>query len=295
MYGFCEALAVRKNVNALNKQLKRLHTEEAKRKKSAYQRLANRLNRSEYGKMLENKLKAANMKIGPFEWTLIRAGAVIIVTVLLYRLIALGFPYNVTAAYFLVNWGGKQFLKTRANKYAKLINHQLPEVCRMMASCIRAGLSIQQSIEMVAKELKPPAGPLFQAMRSEIKVGTTLDAVLERLIERFSGKEIRLMTQTILVQRQAGGNLSQALDHLARTLEERERMNQELSNQTAESRYIAFTLALMPIFLIIAFNMVFKGFITPVFTLPGLILLAVVLALMAVGFILIRKVSNIKA
>ncbi len=293
--GAIEMVSVRKKINALNKKLRQLHTEEARRKKSLYQRLAVRLNQSEYGKEWEEKLKSANMKLGLFDWTLIRAAALLIITILLYSLVGLNFPYNVTAAYFLMNLGSKRWLKMRSGKYAQLINRQLPEVCRMMASCIRAGLSVQQAIEMVARELKPPAGPLFQAMSSELRMGTTIDAVLERLHERFTSKDIRLMTQTILVQRRAGGNLSQALDHLAKTLEDRERMNQELSNQTAESRYIAFTLALMPIFLIIAFNMVFKGFVTPIFTLPGLILLAVVLALMITGFLLIRKVSNIKA
>ena len=144
MYGFCETVAVRKNANALNKQLKKLHTEDAKRKKSAYRRLANRLNRSEYGKDLENKLKAANMKTGPFEWTLVRAGALIIVTVMLYKLIALGFPYNVTAAYFLVNWGSKQVLKSRASKYAQPIPARLPEVRQTIATRIRAAPSVSQ-------------------------------------------------------------------------------------------------------------------------------------------------------
>ena len=126
-------------------------------------------------------------------------------------------------------------------------------------------------------------------------MGTTLHLVLERVHERFTSKDIRLLTQTIIVQRQAGGNLGQALDHLAKTLEERERMNKEISNQTAESRYIALTLALMPVFLIVVFNMVFKGFIMPIFTVPGMVLVAVVLLLMTVGFLMIRKVSNIKA
>jgi tight adherence protein B len=295
MIGMIEAVSVRKKINTLSNRLRQLHTEEARRTKSPYQRLAARLNKSEYGKELDDKLKSANLKIAPFEWMLIRAAALLVITILLYKLIGLKFPFNVTAGYFVMNFGGKQWLKTRSSKYAQLINRQLPEVCRMMASCIRAGLSVQQAIEMVAKELKPPAGPLFQSMSSELKMGTTLDAVLERLHERFTSKDIRLMAQTILVQRQAGGNLSQALDHLAKTLEDRERMNQELSNQTAESRYIALTLAMMPFFLIIAFNMVFKGFITPVFTLPGMILLVIVLALMITGFLLIRKVSNIKA
>lgn len=293
--GVMEMVSVRGKMNALNKQLRRMYTEEALQARSPYRRLAARLNKSEYGKEWDEKLKAANVKIAPFEWTLIRAAVFVVISLLLYKFISLKFPYNVTAAYFLTNLGMKQWLRAKSNKYAQLINRQLPEVCRMMASCIRAGLSVQQAIGMVAQEIKPPAGPLFRSMGSELKMGTTLDAVLERLHERFTSKDIRLMTQTILVQRQAGGNLSQALDHLAKTLEDRERMNQELSNQTAESRYIALTLALMPIFLIMAFNMVFKGFIMPIFTVPGVVLLGIVLSLLIAGFVLIRKVSNIKA
>jgi tight adherence protein B len=293
--GVMEVVAVRSKINALNKQLNRLYTEEALRARSPYRRLADRLNQSEYGKEWDEKLKNANMKIAPFEWTLLRAAVFLVIALLLYKLISLKFPYNAGAAYLLMNLGLRQWLRTRSNKYAQLVNRQLPEVCRMMASCIRAGLSVQQAIDVVAQELKPPAGPLFHAMASELKMGTALDAVLERLHDRFASKDIRLVTQTILVQRQAGGNLSQALDHLAKTLEERERLNQELSNQTAESRFIALTLMLMPVFLIIAFNMVFKGFIMPIFSVPGIILLAVVVAMMIVGFVLIRKVSDIKA
>lgn len=293
--GIAETVMVRKKMNALNRQMKPLYTPEASRVKSPYEQLAVRFNKSEYGRDWEDRLKTSNMKVSAFEWMLIQSGLVVGITFLLYQLMSLGFPYNILAAYFITSAGSKQWLKSRRGKYAQLINRQLPEVSRMLSSCIRAGMSVQQGIELVAKELKAPAGPLFQSMSSELSMGTALSAVLERIHERFTSKDIRLLTQTILVQRQAGGNLSQALDHLARTLEERERMNQELNNQTAESRYIALTLALMPVFLIIAFNMVFEGFIMPIFTIPGLILMAVVIALMIVGFLLIRKVSNIKA
>jgi tight adherence protein B len=293
--GTMEMVSVRKKMNALNKRLGRLHTEEARKSKGLYRRLASKFHQSDYGRDWEDKLRSANLKLEPFDWMLILSGVFAAGSVLLSQLFSLRFPLNITAAFFVVNTGSKRWLKGRAAKYAQMINRQLPEVCRMLAGCIRAGLSVQQGIEMVARELKPPAGPLFQTMASELKMGTTLDEVLTRLHERFASKDIRLLTQTILVQRRAGGNLGQALDHLAKTLEERDRMNQELSNQTAESRYIATTLALMPFFLIIAFNMVFKGFIMPLFSLPGMILLAVVAVLMTIGFLLIRKVTNIKA
>ncbi|MVP01600.1 type II secretion system F family protein [Paenibacillus lutrae] len=290
-----EITSSRKRQNALNKQLRPLYAEHALKKDSSLRRAQQRLNRTEYGREWEDQLRSADLKLSPAHWLLIRLALFAVVTVLLTSLLDLKAPYNLIAGYFGVRICAKQWLKGRRLKYAEQINRQLPEVCRMLSSSVRAGLSIQQGIEMVAKELKAPAGPLFMSMSSELQIGTTLDEVLERLHERFTSKDIQLLTQTILVQRKAGGNLSQALDHLAKTLEERSRMNKEISNQTAESRYIAISLAVMPLFLVIVFNTVFKGFIMPIFTLPGLILLAVVVVMMLVGFVLIRKVSHIKA
>lgn len=293
--GFYELGSVRKRMNGLKRKLDELHTEEAKASRGMYHRLTLRFKQTDYGRSLEDRLTASNVMRSPLDWVLILFVLWAVLSILVERMMGLGVPYNLLAAYFVTNWGSKQWLKSRSSKFSQLINRQLPEVCRMMSSCIRAGMSVQQGIDIVAKELKPPAGLLFQTMSRELKMGTTLHLVLERVHERFTSKDIRLLTQTIIVQRQAGGNLGQALDHLAKTLEERERMNKEISNQTAESRYIALTLALMPVFLIVVFNMVFKGFIMPIFTVPGMVLVAVVLLLMTVGFLMIRKVSNIKA
>ncbi|WJH34649.1 type II secretion system F family protein [Paenibacillus sp. CC-CFT747] len=225
----------------------------------------------------------------------IQAGIFTGLSVLLGVLLSLKFPFNLIVSFYLTVFLSRKWLKSRRNKFAQLVNSQLPEVSRMLASCLRAGMSIQQSIETVARELKAPAGPLFNAMSQQLHLGTSVEAVFEKMSERFSSKDFQLLLKTIIIQRKAGGNLGQALDHLAKTLEDRARMNQELSNQTAESRYIAITLAVIPIVLIIGFNVVFDGFIMPLFTIPGLILLVVVAILMTIGFLAIRKVSNIKA
>ncbi|QJC50774.1 hypothetical protein HGI30_03800 [Paenibacillus albicereus] len=295
LYGMIELVQARRGMNALSRKLTPLHTEEARASRSAVRRLSLRLDASDYGRGWADRLQAAHIKLSPLQWLSLLTAAWLVISYLIASLLSLGFPYNLLIAYLAVNLGSKQLVKSRRQKFGEQINRQLPEICRMLSSCVRAGMSIQQGIDMVAREIKPPAGFLFQTMSRELQMGTGVGDVLERVHERFTSKDIRLMTQTILVQRQAGGNLGAALDHLARTLEERERVNREISNQTAESRYIAVTLALMPVFLVFVFNMVFKGFITPIFTLPGLILLAAVVVLMAIGFVLIQKVSRIKA
>ncbi|MEW4371510.1 type II secretion system F family protein [Paenibacillus kandeliae] len=294
-FAVLEISAVRRKSKLLNKRLAELHTEEVKSRKNIYLRWAGRFNRSDYGKDWEQKLTGADLSITGFNYVLIQCVLLFVITYLLNVLLGMRFPMDMIVAYFVVTIGSSQWLKSRRRKFAAQIDRQLPEVCRMLGSSIRAGMSIQQAIGMVAEELKAPAGPLFQNMARELKLGNTMDTVLSDMTDKFSSRDIRLLTQTITIQRQAGGNLAKAMDQLAKTLEERERMNKELSNQTAESRYIALTLALMPVFLVVAFNIVFKGFITPLFTIPGLILLVVVVILMLIGFMAIRKVTNIKA
>ncbi|WP_438431167.1 type II secretion system F family protein [Gorillibacterium sp. sgz500922] len=293
--GLLEAASFRRRRNAQLRKLKPLFRKDAAEDKGLLNRYNRRLNRSEYGLELQQKLAASNLTIPPLYWLGLQAGIGLLLFLLLSVLLGLGFVYDLLAAYLLMTIGLKQWLKSRRSKLNARVNEQLPEVCRLMASCLRAGLSVPQSIEMVAKEIAPPSGALFRTMTGELKMGMTLEGVIERLNERVSSQDLHLITQTILIQRRVGGNLSEALDHLARTLEERERVNLEIRNQTAESRFIAVTLTAMPAVILIMFNLVFKGFLKPLFTLPGLILAGVIVGLFAGGLLLIRKVTNVRA
>jgi len=294
LLGLLEAFATRKFLKQFNKQMKPLYRDDSNKQKGLIGRLGERFNKSDYGKELENTLKASNLNISPFHWMLLYISAWLVLSYLALQLLGLKFPYHFLIAYGVLKFSLKQWFKARQSKLAQSVNHQLPEVCRLFGSSIRAGLSIQQSIEMIGKEMKKPAGDLYKTMSSELKIGTPLSIVLERMNERVNSKDVHLMNHTILIQQRAGGQLSQALDHLAKTLEERERINQELKNNTTESRYIALTLSLMPVFIIMIFNMVFEGFLMPLFTLPGMILFGVVILLIGIGLILIRQVANIK-
>jgi len=294
LLGLLEAFATRKFLKQFNKQMKPLYRDDSNKQKGLIGRLGERFNKSDYGKELENTLKASNLNISPFHWMLLYISAWLVLSYLALQLLGLKFPYHFLIAYGVLKFSLKQWFKARQSKLAQSVNHQLPEVCRLFGSSIRAGLSIQQSIAMIGKEMKKPAGDLYKTMSSELKIGTPLSIVLERMNERVNSKDVHLMNHTILIQQRAGGQLSQALDHLAKTLEERERINQELKNNTTESRYIALTLSLMPVFIIMIFNMVFEGFLMPLFTLPGMILFGVVILLIGIGLILIRQVANIK-
>lgn len=289
-----EIMHVRKRRKVMEKVIEPLYREDAMQKRGPIGRFVHWFNRSEYGREQEDQLRGADLKLSPFQWMLIYLAAWLVISFLLSKLFSLPFPYNVLVGYFVWKFSADRLLKARRNKLASAINKQLPEVCRLLASSIKAGLSIQQGIELVAAEIKPPAGRVFQVIASELKMGAAMDTVLTQMNERVSSKDLKLMNSAILIQRRTGGNLAQVLEHLAKTLEERERLNQEIQNSSAESRFIALILTLMPVFIIMMFNSMFDGFVMLMFTLPGMIITAVSGLLIAVGLVVIRKISNIK-
>lgn len=289
-----EMAVTRSKWKKLNERIKPMYQTETVETNTLLSRLKRRVNRSEYAKELDHGLKGADMKLTPFDWLAIQLGVFAGLAVILHVIVRLEFPFELLASWLLTGVGAKQFLKSRRSKLSQELSKQLPELCRMVSSCVRAGLSLQQGFEMVAKELRAPAGPIFRNMSSELKMGTSMESVLERLTERVKSKDISIFVQMINVQRKAGGNISQAMDQLAKTLDDRARINGEIRTQTAETKFVAVALILMPVIMVLMFNMMFDGFLMPLFTLPGIVLLVVVALVMSIGFYLIQKVSNVK-
>lgn len=210
-----EAFAVRKDITLLNKEIKPLYREDAYKEKGPVQRLAAWVDRSEYGEELEKELKGANLKITPFQWISIYVGSLIMISYIINVVLSVDAPYNFLIGYLVVKVIAKQWFKSRRSKLVQKVNEQLPEVCRLMASCVRAGLSLQQAIDIAAKQMKPPVGELYGTMARELKLGMAMEVVLERLNQRVNSKDLKLMNNTMIIQRRAGGNLSEALEQVS--------------------------------------------------------------------------------
>ncbi|MDQ0337877.1 tight adherence protein B [Caldalkalibacillus uzonensis] len=256
--------------------------------------IGDKYDQSELSESLRDKLTKANINMKASEY----AGICVLIFLVLWAvnhfILALLFPLDMVLAHVLV-WGGSTlFLKSRQNKRSQAFNQQLPDICRMMANTVKAGLTLQQGIDMVAKELKEPAGSEFAKMTHELRLGDSFDEVMNRFKGRIVSKELQIFVNTILIQRRVGGNLAEVLNLMAETLEERARIHKEIDAITAESRYVAFILPVLPVVMALMLNLLIPGFLNPLFTPLGLILLAVVGGIQLISFLLIRKISTIR-
>nr|WP_285289099.1 type II secretion system F family protein [Bacillus sp. ISL-47] len=174
------------------------------------------------------------------------------------------------------------------------MNDQLPEICRILANSTRSGMTLTQGIGIAAQELKDPAREEFSRLHSELQLGVDFNRALRNMQKRISSREYQLFVASLLIQKRAGGNIHAVLDEMGKTMEERKLLLQEIKTMTAEQRYIAYIVPVLPIFLLLVMNNINEGFIDPLFTGIGLVLLVIFLIGTFLTFFLIKKVTNIR-
>nr|WP_281064475.1 type II secretion system F family protein [Cytobacillus eiseniae] len=174
------------------------------------------------------------------------------------------------------------------------MNDQLPEICRILANSTRSGMTLTQGIGIAAQELNEPAKEEFQRLSGELQLGVDFSRALRNLQKRIPSREYQLFIASLLIQKQAGGNMHAVLDEMGQTLEERKLLLQEIKTMTAEQRYVAYIVPVLPIFLLLIMNNVVDGFLDPLFSGIGIVLLVLFLIGTFLSFFLVKKVTNIR-
>ena len=114
-------------------------------------------------------------------------------------------------------------LRSRRDRRLHNFTGQLPIAAELMSNALRAGLSLQGAIELVAREIGDPAREEFGLVVREVRLGGSLADALEALEHRMPSTDLEVMVTALLVQRVAGGNLIKSMGALSQTLIERQR------------------------------------------------------------------------
>ncbi len=157
---------------------------------------------------------------------------------------------------------------------------QLGDTLIMISNALRAGFSFLQAMEYISHEMGAPIGVEFSKVVQEMNLGSSLETALEHMNKRV---------------RQVGGNLSQVLDSISTTIQERIRMRREVMSLTAQGRLSGVIVGSLPFFMVgmlLTINSSYFDTVTENETGRLLIGAAAFLELLAV--IIIRNIVNIK-
>jgi len=178
---------------------------------------------------------------------------------------------------------------------AKKINSQLPVALSVLANGLRAGLSFNQSMAIVAKEMDAPISDDFNKVVHDNVLGKEMDEALKDFAEKADDEDVEILVTAVLIQRQVGGNLSEILDTIANTIRERVKLRGDIRSMTAQAKLSAWIIGAIPFVIVIILFLLNKDFVMPLFTtLIGNVLLGVALSMQAIGIFILVKILNVK-
>ena len=181
--------------------------------------------------------------------------------------------------------------KKRLHKFLQL----LPDALDLMSRGLSAGHAFTEALQMVATEMPEPISMEFRKTYEEQNLGLSLKLALDNLVERVPLLDLRMCVTAVMIQRETGGNLSELLEKVAHTIRERFRIMEDLKTLTLSSRWSAWLLCALPIFLAIYITVMNPNYMDVMWRDPrGHKLLAIAAIMQVLGILMVQKIMKIK-
>jgi len=184
-------------------------------------------------------------------------------------------------------------LKISTNRRRQKFSRQLVDVLVLMTGSVRAGFSLLQAMELIAREIAPPTSEEFERVLREVGLGRTVSQALGELAHRMQNKDLNLLVTAINIQYQVGGNMTTMLESVTETIRERIRLFGEVRVITTQQRITSYVLSLLPFFVAGAMFLVNPDYMVRLFDpsircIPVGALLGIIL-----GFIIVRRMTRL--
>jgi len=188
----------------------------------------------------------------------------------------------------------RQVLAVMKRRRLARFNLQLVDALISMSNALKAGFSITQAFESIVREGQNPIAQEFDLCLQQTRIGVSFSDGLSRMESRVESEDLTLVVLAIETARRTGGNLTEILEKIAKTIRDRIRIQNRIKTLTAQGRLQGIVVGAMPVVIAIALLILDPQLMLPF--LQSLVGAAVVLAvavLVACGALIIRKIINI--
>ena len=184
----------------------------------------------------------------------------------------------------------KRFKKQQLEK----IEQQLPDALMLIAGGLRSGASLSTALFQLTNECLPPLKNEIAFIIKEQKVGLPLSDALLNFQKRMPINAVVLMTTSIRIALETGGELAETLTKAAETLRQINQSEGKIKALTAQGKMQAWVVGLMPIALIFVLCQMEPEAMDKLWSTPaGWIALTGILVFEVFGMIFIRKIVDI--
>ena len=171
---------------------------------------------------------------------------------------------------------------------------QLVAGVQTLASGVRAGLNLVQSLKLVARDGPIPLKQEFAHLLREYDYGVPLEEAMNNAATRIGSGDFRLLFSALQTHRERGGDLGLTLDRIADSIREIQRLENRVKTLTAQGRATARWLGVMPLVLLGMYYFIDSSGVRELFVDDlGKLLLFAVVVLNGAGFLWVKKVVSI--
>ncbi len=155
----------------------------------------------------------------------------------------------------------------RSRRLRKL-EDQVPEAIETLVRSLRAGHPIPAAIGLVARQMPDPIGTEFGILADEFTYGLDLETAMNNMASRVGQEDLALLVIATGIQTGTGGNLAEILSGIAKVVRERLKLRLKAKAMSAEGRFSALILSVLPFALFGILWLVAPGFYGDVWDLP---------------------------
>ena len=187
------------------------------------------------------------------------------------------------------------YMRWQKKRKTAKFESQMPEAMEILARSLRAGHTLQATLELVAKEIPAPLGKEMRITYDEQKLGLSVGQALRRMGDRVASQDLRYFVTAVLIQSETGGNLAEILENIGTLIRERMKLRGKINSLTAEGRFSMLILSVLPLLAWLFLYFFNRSYAMVLLIHPyGKMLLSVVFVNIAIGTLVMKKMVAIK-
>ena len=160
---------------------------------------------------------------------------------------------------------------------------------------VKSGYPINECLQIIAQESPSPINEEFHQLTEGIRLGMSLEQVLDRMYERMPLPDVRYFEIVLLIQQQTGGNLAEALGNLSSVLRSRKMLQGKIQALAAEAKASAIIIGSLPIVVMCMVKIASPEYLEPLFaTTQGNYILGAAGFWFCLGILVMRQMMQIK-
>jgi len=281
------------NIGKVDKKTRAATIDRTAKKKQISETLAELEKKSKRKRVdLQTRIEQAGMTIKKEQYLMIFAGIgglLALVTYLKSQSFLLTALVFITIAAGMPNLTLSRLRARRIKRYIEV----LPSALDIIVRGIRAGLPLGDTLRIIAQEAQEPVRSEFRKVVEQQQLGISVPEACAKMALRVPATETNFFAIVIEIQSKAGGNLSEAIGNLSKTVRDRKKMKGKIGAMSMEALASAAIIGAVPFLVTGALYVSAPDYMGLLFrTNHGRVILVIAMSWMTIGAAMMKKMIN---